>query len=242
MLAPDRARQPVRRRVRKAKRLFLGVERDDRHDRPEDLLLRDPHVVRHVVEDRRHQVCAIGERRIRRRLASDHDLGALLEADLDVVADPLSLLLADERADLGRVGERVADLDVPRRVGEQLDDLVVHRALHEDPAPGAAVLAAVVEALYGDSRANFSRSASAKTMLGLLPPSSSEIFFTFAEASRMISWPVVVSPVNATLPMPGWAAIEAPAVPPGPVTTLSTPAGMPASSASSPSRIAVNGE
>ena len=65
---------------------------------------------------------------------------------------------------------------------------------------------------YGDSRAKRSRSASAKTMFGLLPPSSSEIFFTLPEASRMISWPVVVSPVNATLPMPGWAAIAAPAV------------------------------
>ncbi len=95
---------------------------------------------------------------------------------------------------------------------------------------------------YGDSRANFSMSASAKTMLGLLPPSSSEIFFTFPDASRMISWPVVVSPVNATLPMPGWAAMDAPAVPPGPVTTLRTPAGMPASRASSPRRIAVSGE
>ena len=64
-------------------------------------------------------------------------------------------------------------------------------------------------------------------MFGLLPPSSSEIFFTLPAASRMISWPVVVSPVNATLPMPGWAAIDAPAVPPGPVTTLRTPGGMP---------------
>jgi hypothetical protein len=79
-------------------------------------------------------------------------------------------------------------------------------------------------------------------MFGLLPPSSSETFFTLPEASRMISWPVVVSPVNATLPTPGWAAMDAPAVPPGPVTTLSTPGGMPASNASSPSRIAVNGE
>ena len=79
-------------------------------------------------------------------------------------------------------------------------------------------------------------------MFGLLPPSSSEIFFTLPEASRMISWPVVVSPVKATLPMPGWAAMDAPAEPPGPVTTLRTPAGMPASSASSPSRIAVSGE
>ena len=79
-------------------------------------------------------------------------------------------------------------------------------------------------------------------MLGLLPPSSSEIFFTLFEASRMISWPVVVSPVKATLPMPACPAIAAPAEPPGPVTTFSTPGGIPASSASSPSRIAVNGE
>ena len=95
--------------------------------------------------------------------------------------------------------------------------------------------------LYGDSRANFSRSASANTMFGLLPPSSSETFFTLPEASRMISWPVVVSPVKATLPTPGWAASAAPAEPPGPVTTLRTPGGMPASRASSPSRSAVSG-
>jgi hypothetical protein len=65
---------------------------------------------------------------------------------------------------------------------------------------------------YGASAANRSRSASAKTTLGLLPPSSRLIFFTLPAASRMISWPVPVSPVNATLPMPAWAAMAAPAV------------------------------
>ena len=145
-------------------------------------------------------------------------------ADLDVVHDPLALLEADERADLGRLVGRVADLDVPGRRREQLDDLLVDRALDEDPAaarssPGRRCR----RREYGDSRANFSRSASAKTMFGLLPPSSRLIFFTLPEASRMISWPVVVSPVKATLPIPGWAAIDAPAVPPGPVTTLRTP-------------------
>src|SRR3990172_6136968 len=79
-------------------------------------------------------------------------------------------------------------------------------------------------------------------MLGLLPPSSRLTFFTLFEASRMISWPVVVSPVKATLPTPMWAAIAAPAEPPGPVTTFTTPAGNPASRASSPSRRAVIGE
>src|SRR5438105_4217776 len=58
----------------------------------------------------------------------------------------------------------------------------------------------------------------------------------------MISWPVVVSPVKATLPIPGCPAIAAPAEPPGPVTTLMTPGGKPASSASWPTRSAVIGE
>ena len=51
----------------------------------------------------------------------------------------------DQRPDLGRVVGRVADLDLAGRLDEQLDDPVVDRALDEDPAPGAAVLAAVVE-------------------------------------------------------------------------------------------------
>src|SRR4029079_6315731 len=50
--APDRAGQPVRRRVGEAKGLLLGVEGDDRHHWPEDLLPGDSHVVRHAVEDR----------------------------------------------------------------------------------------------------------------------------------------------------------------------------------------------
>ncbi len=95
---------------------------------------------------------------------------------------------------------------------------------------------------YGEVAANFSMSASANTMLGLLPPSSRLTFLMVPAAVRMISWPVAVSPVNATLPTPGCAASPPPTTGPGPVTTLSTPAGSPASSASSPSRRAVSGE
>ena len=69
--APDRAGQPVRRRVGEAERLLLGVERDDRDDRPEDLLAGDAHVVRDAVEDGRHQVRAVGQGRVRRGLAAD---------------------------------------------------------------------------------------------------------------------------------------------------------------------------
>ena len=69
---------------------------------------------------------------------------------------------------------------------------------------------ALSKTLIGLSSTNRSRSASAKQMFGLLPPSSSEIRFTFPAARRMTSWPVPVSPVRATLPMPGCDAIADP--------------------------------
>ena len=73
-----------------------------------------------------------------------------------------------------------------------------------------------------------SKSASAKKMLGDLPPSSSEIFFSVAAAARMIVLPTSALPVNAILSTSGCATIAAP-VPPSPVTMLTTPGGRPAS-------------
>ena len=78
-------------------------------------------------------------------------------------------------------------------------------------------------------------------MFGLLPPSSSDTRLSVVAAAAAMRRPVSVSPVKATLSMPGCAAIACPTSAPGPGMTLSTPAGMPASSASSPSRMAVSG-
>ena len=47
-------------------------------------------------------------------------------------------------------------------------------------------------------------------MLGDLPPSSSVIFFSVSAAARMMALPVVVSPVNAILSMPGCSTIACP--------------------------------
>ena len=77
-------------------------------------------------------------------------------------------------------------------------------------------------------------------MLGDLPPSSRVTRLSARPAFEPISRPTAVEPVNATLSTPGWSTTAAP-VSPSPVTTLSTPAGMPASSASSPMRRAVSG-
>ena len=57
----------------------------------------------------------------------------------------------------------------------------------------------------------------------------------------MISPPVFVEPVNATLSTPGCRTRCAPVVGPSPGTTLIEPAGKPISAASSASRSAVSG-
>ena len=90
-------------------------------------------------------------------------------------------------------------------------------------------------------RTALSRSASAKTMLGDLPPSSSETFFNESAASRMMVLPTLVEPVKAMASTPGCRTRAAPARVPRPGTTLSIPGGKPASAASSPSRRAVRG-
>ncbi len=77
-------------------------------------------------------------------------------------------------------------------------------------------------------------------MFADLPPSSSVTRFSARPALAPISRPTAVEPVNASLSTPGWSTSAAP-VAPSPVTTLTTPDGKPASSASSPSRSAVSG-
>ena len=52
--------------------------------------------------------------------------------------------------------------------------------------------------------------------------------------------PVSVEPVKLTMSMPGWRPMGSPTAGPLPVTTLRTPAGMPASKASSARRSAVS--
>ena len=74
-----------------------------------------------------------------------------------------------------------------------------------------------------------SKSASAKNMLGDLPPSSRLTFLRVSAAPRMMSLPTSTLPVNASLSTCGWPTKGAPAVSPKPVTTFTTPFGSPTS-------------
>ena len=87
-----------------------------------------------------------------------------------------------------------------------------------------------------------SKSVSANTTTGDLPPSSNEQRLSVAAPLAMIVEPVADSPVNATRSTPGWATSAAPAVSPKPWTTLKTPGGRPTSSKSWARRVAVSGD
>ena len=93
----------------------------------------------------------------------------------------------------------------------------------------------------GAEAATVSISASAKTMFALLPPSSRVTRFKCSAPPAMIRLPTAVLPVKPIFRTIGCSTNRHPASGPVPTTTCKTPSGMPASSASSPSRIALNG-
>ena len=76
-----------------------------------------------------------------------------------------------------------------------------------------------------------SRSASAKTICGLLPPSSSVTGMAFFAAAVWISAPTATEPVKEMWRTSGCADSAAPASSPRPGTTFNAPAGRPAASA-----------
>ena len=78
-----------------------------------------------------------------------------------------------------------------------------------------------------------SMSASSKMMSGAWPPSSMLTFFTVSAHCFSRILPTSVEPVNDSLRTASLAVSSPPTVRASPVTTLNTPAGMPARSASS---------
>src|SRR6185503_5798521 len=132
--------------VRELYRLGLVLERDDRDDRPEDLLLGHAHRVVHLREHRRRIEGAVAVERV----AAGYYLDAFLAAGLDEAVHLVAVRLRDERAHLRLLVERVAGLHPARRLREAVDDRVVERLLDEDPRARVAALAGrVVDRIDG---------------------------------------------------------------------------------------------
>jgi hypothetical protein len=86
-----------------------------------------------------------------------------------------------------------------------------------------------------------SSSASSQTIIGSLPPSSSVTRLICSAAIAITLRPVSVAPVKPILRTAGCLIRASPTVPPGPVTTFSTPGGRPASRNSLITSMIVNG-
>ena len=212
-------------------RLVERSARDDRHDRPEDLFLRDSHRRRDVGEDGRLVKEAVRVRAGRQPLAAARERRAFLLADLDVAHDLLELLLADRRAHLRRRVEAIADA---QRFGARRR--IARRTRRRPSCARSPRLAAVQRCPvvpkppHRRLRPPDRDSASSITMMAFLPPISRWTILKIGAAFWLTSLPTAVEPVNETTRhvrmrrqrrADGWTV---------PVTRLTTPGGMPASS------------
>ena len=84
-------------------------------------------------------------------------------------------------------------------------------------------------------------SASANTMVGDLPPSSSDTGINLSAAWRAMVRPVVVPPVKATRLTSGWRTMASPTTEPLPGSTLTMPLGTPHCSQMRANASAANG-
>ena len=87
--ARNTAGKPIFAIVGDADGLLVVLVAYDRHDRSEDLLLRDPHLVVDVVEKRGPVVVALAH--AGRALPARDELGALLLPEADVLLDGIAL-------------------------------------------------------------------------------------------------------------------------------------------------------
>jgi hypothetical protein len=112
---------------------------------PEDFLAHDRHVVAASVEDRRLHEEPLCERALTRPPAAGEHPRALRPALLDVAEHLRHVFRRDERADLRRRIERIADPYAlhPRR--EPVEERLAHARLHENARPVRAHLPGRVE-------------------------------------------------------------------------------------------------
>src|SRR5262249_43746495 len=108
--APDAGGEAVGGAVSDAQRIGLVLELDHADDGTEDLLLRDPHLVRDIGEYRgADEIAAVADAR-----AAGGELRAFVLADLDIVEDRAHLLLGDHGPERGGAIGGIAN---PQRLG-----------------------------------------------------------------------------------------------------------------------------
>ncbi len=173
-------------------------------------------------------------------LAAGHQLGAFVTARADVGEDPFALLGRDDGTEVGLGIEPRADARLARPLGERAHDLVELVLVHEQPASGVAGLAGVEVDPHEGARDGRLEVGIGEDDVGRL---AAEL-----EGDPLERAPGLLTDLPAHLGRAGEGDLvdarvvdQAAPVSPSPVSTLSTPPGIPASSASSPMRSAVSG-
>ena len=153
----------------------------------------------------------------------------------DELLDLLDRLLVDQRALLRAVLEARTDLQLARRSGQLLDELVIDAGLNEEAVGADAGLAGI--AVLRDHGAldravdvgvveDDERRVAAELHRYLLHASAAHFAISIL--------PTSVEPVKVSLRTSGLAQISSPISPAEPVTMLTTPFGKPTSSHSTP--------
>ena len=159
-------------------------------------------------------------------------------ADVDVRRDLVDGRRVDERADVGRRVEAVAETQALRARLEPLEQPVDDRPLDDDPRGGRAALAGRAERAPQDPVGGEIEVGVGQDDDAVLAAELEREPLERSPARTAIDLPVSDDPVNEITPISGFSTIASPTSPPVPVTRLTTPAGTPASASSSTSSVA----
>src|ERR1700730_15671865 len=138
---PDAAAQPEHRGIGAMHQFIHVLQRYRRDDRTENLLLRNPHVVADIGEDRGRHEIALSQRPLRQSLAAGLGARSLLLAETEIARHALELLLRHQRANLGLGIEAIADAEALAESGDPIGKFVVDLLLDEQAGTGTADLA-----------------------------------------------------------------------------------------------------
>src|SRR5919106_4908978 len=130
-LGPDAGREAVDGAVGDLESLLVVVERHDREDWAEHLLVGDPHLWRDLGEDRGLDEPPLAAFRAARRPAAEGADRTLALGDVDVLQHLLVLRPGGDRPDLGGVVEGIAHPRRAREIEQTLGELVVNLAVDE---------------------------------------------------------------------------------------------------------------
>src|SRR3954454_22921169 len=100
------------------------METLDREHRAQDLFAADTHCTAYCLKYRGQQIIALLQRWLARSLAASQESRALIEARLNEAFDALTVLGGNQRTEVSRGIERVADLKI-RHCREE----AIHKAL-----------------------------------------------------------------------------------------------------------------